>query len=131
MRFDRMWSKLDTKRKDRFFARDFMWYDAETKGTIWWYAIEDWVTETDTEGYEIIDYEGGIYAAAISKDGDHEDGTRVHNGIYDWIVNSGCFDPDDRPGHHTMFHIAGTPESKKVLGYAQLEIFRPIKQRSK
>ena len=131
MRFDRMWTRLDEKRKDRFFARDFMWYDPETKGTVWWYAIEDWVTERDTEGFEIIDFEGGIYAAAISRDGDHDDGARVMNGIYDWIVNSGCFEPDDRLGHYPMYHIAGSPTSDKILGYGQLEIFRPIKPRSK
>lgn len=127
MRFNSMWSLLDKKRKDKFFARDFMWYDAKTNGMAWWYAIEDWVTEADTRGYEIFDFEGGIYAAAISKDGDYEDEQRVHNGIGKWIENSGCFELDERTGHYSMYHIVGSQNSNKILGYSQLEIFRPIK----
>ena len=44
-RFKIMWGTLDKKRKDRFFPRDFMWYDSEMGNTVWWYAVEDWVTK--------------------------------------------------------------------------------------
>ncbi len=130
MHFNEVWMKISSLRKDRFFARDFMWYDAETGGTAWWYALEDWMTDIDTEGFEIVNFEGGLYAAAISKDSDNADGSRVMNGIYDWIINSDNFEPDDRPGHYPMYHIAGSPLSDKALGYGQLEIFRPIRIKS-
>ncbi len=129
MRFSDMWLKLDAKRKPRFFGRDFMWYDPETSGTVWWYALEDWMSESEMEGYEVIDFEGGIYAAAVSRDADDADGWRVYTGIGDWISDSGCFEPDERPGHYTMNHICGSPASDKILGYSQLEIFRPVKAR--
>jgi DNA-binding transcriptional MerR regulator len=130
MRFNAMWSRLDARRKDRFFARDFMWYDPVTGGTAWWFALEDWMTEADTEGYGIIDFEGGIYAAAVSRDLDEHDGPRVYAGILDWITNGGCFELDERPGHYAMYHICGTPKSDKILGYGQLEIFRPVRART-
>lgn len=59
-RFDKLWTKFDMKRKDRFFPRDFMWWDEGSKATIWWYAVEDWVTETDAGGFELFDFEGGM-----------------------------------------------------------------------
>lgn len=130
MRFSDMWLKLDANRKPRFFGRDFMWYDPETGGTAWWYALEDWMSETDMEGYDIIDFEGGIYATAVAKDMDDADGWRVYCGIGDWISDSGCFELDERPGHYSMNHICGSTASDKILGYGQLEIFRPVKQRT-
>lgn len=38
MRFDRWWSAIDAERQDRFFHRDFMWFDPEKKGLVWYYA---------------------------------------------------------------------------------------------
>lgn len=53
-RFDKIWSQIDKKRKDRFFPRDFMWQDEVSNETIWWYAIEDWVTETDIDNWKSL-----------------------------------------------------------------------------
>ncbi len=130
MRFDKVWSKFSALRKDKFFARDFMWYDVETGGTCWWYALEDWMKELDTEGFEIVDFEGGLYASAISKDGDPTDGSRVMNGIYEWIAKSERFELDEHKGHYAMYHIIGSPTSDQALGYGQLEIYRPIRIKS-
>jgi hypothetical protein len=32
----------------------------------WIWAVEDWVTEEDVKPYELITFEGGLYAAAMS-----------------------------------------------------------------
>jgi DNA-binding transcriptional MerR regulator len=64
-RFNKMWMKLDKKRKDKFFPRDFMTHNDETGQLTWFYAVEEWVTETNTSGFKLIDFEGGIYASAI------------------------------------------------------------------
>lgn len=126
-RFDKMWMKLDLKRKDKFFARDFMWYDKNTNNCIWWYAVEDWVTESDTNGFKIIDFEGGIYAAAISKQEDFNDGMRVYNGINEWINSSESFDLDEHAERPHLWHVVGSPTSDSALGYRQIEIFVPMK----
>jgi DNA-binding transcriptional MerR regulator len=129
MRFCEWWLNFDKQRKDRFFPRDFMWYDPETKGTAWWYAPEE--VPSETGGYEVIDFEGGLYAAAVSKDGDDNDGWRVYSGILKWIDASGHFVPDERPGHYHMSHVITSQIVDKVMGYGQLEIYVPIKLRAK
>lgn len=126
-RFDKLWSGLDMKRKDRFFPRDFMWWDEERKVSIWWYAIEDWVTDRDTKGFEIFDFEGGFYAAAICRQDDYSDGTRVYEGIKTWVTEHASFDLDERVGRRHLWHVVGSRDTDKKLGYRQLEIFVPIK----
>jgi len=126
-RFDKLWSRLDMKRKDRFFPCDFMWWDEERNASIWWYAIEDWVTEADTKGFEIFDFEGGYYAAAICRQDDFSDGTRVYEGIKAWVSEHESFELDERPGHRHLWHVVGPEDTCKGLGYRQLEIYVPIK----
>lgn len=104
---------------------DFMWY--EDGQTVWDWAVYDWVTEEDTAPYSIREIEGGLYAAAISVDGDDDISGRVYQGIKNWVKNSG-FVLDERPGHQTLSHMPNpTDEIKKGLGYHQLDIFVPIK----
>ncbi len=124
-KFDKWWSEIDKNRKDKFFPRDFMCYDLHKNSLIWYYAIGEEIGDTD--GFEVIDFEGGLYAAAVSKDGDDTDGMRVYNGIMDWINESGYFEVNEYPGHYHMFHVITSPLANKAMGYNQLEIFVPIK----
>lgn len=123
--FDQWWSRVDRERKDRFFPRDFMWFDPETKSLVWSYALSDGVT--DTGGYQTIDFPGGLYAVAISKDGDDRDGERVYQSVKEWVQASGCFALDERPGRYTMFHVITSDAAFGVMGYRQLDLFVPIK----
>lgn len=108
-----------------YASPDFMWN--ENGKTVWIWAINDWVTDSDTAPYEIIEFEGGLYAAAISVDGDDDICGRVYNGIKNWIETSG-FILDERQSHQTLCHMSNpTDEIKKGLGYHQLDIFVPIK----
>jgi len=116
------------QKKIIFNCADFLWY--EDGKTIWIWAIEDEVTATDTAPYEIIDFEGGIYAAAVSIDGDDDINGRVYNGIKKWIAASG-FELDERPCHQTMCNmIYPHDDLKMALGYHQLELYVPIKIKS-
>lgn len=111
-------------------APDFLWSEEDMKA-VWIWAVEDWVTEKDTSPYELIEFEGGLYAAAMSVDGDDDIGGRVYSGILKWIEDSG-FELDERPGHRTMCHMVNpTDEIKNALGYDQLDIYVPIKIRDK
>ncbi len=127
--FDKWFCEYDEKRKGISFSPlDFMFFEPNGRG-IWYVAIEDWVNEKDTNGYEIIEFEGGLYANAISIDGDDDINGRVYKGIKAWIDNSG-FELDEREGHRTMFHMLVGEKINRGLGYKQLDIFVPIKLRS-
>ncbi len=124
-KFNKMWGELDAKRKDRFFPRDFMWWDKDDNGPVWWYAVESWVTEADTNGFKFVDFEGGMYATAIVPDFDYREALRAYNGIKDWISKHDSFVLDERPRHETMWHVTG-PDITNLLGYTQVEYFIPI-----
>ncbi len=113
------------EKKIIFDCADFMWH--EDNKAIWIWAIQDEVTETDTAPYEIIEFEGGLYATAVSIDGDDDINGRVYSGIKSWVESSG-FELDERPGHQTLCNmIYPLDEIKKSLGYHQLEIYVPIR----
>ena len=123
--FDKWWPDYDKKRKGISFSPlDFLWF--EDGYGVWWMAVENDAVSEDTGGYDIIDFEGGIYAAAISVDGDDDINGRVYEGIKRWIETSG-FDLDERNGHRTMCHMIITENIKKGLGYDQLDIYVPIR----
>ncbi len=91
-----------------------MWYDRATKGTVWWYAVcEDM---PDTQGFPVVDFEGGLYAAAISKDGEGGDGERVYAAVKEWIASSDCFVLDEWEGHFDMYHIVTPPTAAGAMG---------------
>lgn len=115
-------------KKMMYDSPDFLWFEDDMKA-VWIWAVEDWVTEKDTTPYELIEFEGGLYAVAMSVDGDDDIGGRVYEGIKKWLETSG-FELDERPGHRTMCHMVNpTDEIKNALGYHQLDIYVPIKIR--
>ena len=91
--------------------------------------MADWVTPADAAPYEIITFEGGLYAAAMSIDGDSESYSSVYQSILKWIETSG-FVLDERPGHRTMCHMLNpSDEIRRALGYDQMDIYVPIRIR--
>src|SRR3972149_134510 len=44
--FDTWWSAIDKQRTDRFFPRDFMYFDLDSSQLIWLYALPDTVKDT-------------------------------------------------------------------------------------
>lgn len=126
--FDQWFMEASKKNTNQWqIPLDFMWFDAEHGATVWWYV--KFAEDLDTGGFEVVDYEGGLYAAAVSRDGDDEDGNRVYHGIKKWIENSDQLELDERSGHSTMFHIITSEAEKELLGYHQLEIFVPVKRK--
>lgn len=115
-------------RKLLYGAPDFLWFEEDMRA-VWIWAVEDWVTEADVEPYEIVEFKGGLYAAAMSVDGDDDINGRVYEGIKKWLETSG-FELDERPDHRTLCHMVNpTDEIKDALGYHQLDIYVPIKYR--
>lgn len=125
--FDSWWSNMEAKRENHIYPYDFMYFDAKLGKMVWNYILPSDVT--DTSGYDIIDFPGGIYAAAISIDGDDGDGEKVYNDIKSWIESNNTFELDESSKRHTMFHIITSDTMYKALGYRQLDIYVPIKSK--
>ena len=110
-------------------APDFLWFEEDGRGE-WIWAVEDWVTEADVAPQQLITFEGGLYAAAMSVDGDDESGGWVYERIRKWVVEASGFALDERPGHQVLCHMLNPYDELKVaLGYHQLDIYVPIKIR--
>jgi DNA-binding transcriptional MerR regulator len=77
--FDRWWSSIDLK--NYIFPRDFMYYNARLGYFEWIIAIPEGLT--DTNGYEVFDFPGGLYAVGTAIDGD--DINRVNRLIHKWV----------------------------------------------
>ena len=106
-------------RKMMYAAPDFLWFEEDLSAE-WIWAVEEWVTQEDVKPYELIEFEGGLYAAAMSVDGDDDINGRVYSGILKWLESSG-FELDERHGRRTMGHMVNpTEEIKNALGYDQM-----------
>jgi len=111
-------------------AYDFMWPEDETH-SVWIWAVKDWVTEEDVAPYELIEYEGGMFVVATADEDDPKDLNQTVKGMMKWISKSGVFELDERPGHRGMGHMVGCGAIQKALGFAQQEIFLPVKFKTK
>ncbi len=81
-----------------------MWQ--EDGKNIWIWAIEDWVTKSDTSPYEIIEFVGGTFVVATGDENDGEDLNETVNCMMKWINNSEIFDFGDYP-QKGMCHMTG------------------------
>lgn len=109
--------------------KDFAWYDPEKGANMWLYVKPDY--DVDIQDFDIVDFEGGLYVTAVSRDDDDEDGGRVYAGIKKWIEKSDMLELDERTGHHTMYHVVTPKRIKEDFGFHQLEILVPVKKREK
>lgn len=113
-------------RKMIYGAPDFLYFEPDMRAE-WLWAVEDWVSAEDCAPYELTEFEGGLYAAAMSVDGDDDISGRVIQGIMNWIAESG-FEPDERFRHRILCHMVNpTDEIRNALGYHQQDIYVPIK----
>ena len=106
-----------------FDAPDFL---CENNGSLEWiWRVKDNITETDTAPYKIIEHVGGLYAAAVSIDGDDESGSKVLQKIEKWIEKTNFVIDGSRA---TSVHmIYADDDIRKGLGYHQLNFYAPIK----
>lgn len=106
-----------------FDAPDFL---CEKNGSLEWiWRVKDNITEADTAPYKIIEHAGGLYAAAVSIDGDDESGGRVLQKIEKWIEKTNFVIDGSRATSAHM--IYADEEIRKGLGYHQLNFYAPIK----
>jgi len=93
-------------------------------------GVRDNITDADTAPYKIHEFEGGLYAVAVSINDDHESIGKVEFKIIERLENSTNFVYDDSRGvMGTMPYLNESDdcEIKRGLGYFQLYRFVPIK----
>ncbi|MDE7132138.1 MAG: MerR family transcriptional regulator [Lachnospiraceae bacterium] len=106
-----------------FESPDFL---CENNGKLEWiWRIKDEITEADVAPYKIIEQPGGLYAVAVSIDGDDESGNKVLHKIEKWIERTNFVIDDSRATSVHMIYV--DDEIKKGLGYHQLNFYAPIK----
>lgn len=91
----------------------------------WIWRVKDGITAADTAPYEIVEYPGGLYAVAVSIDGDDESGSRVLQKIEKWIERTNFVMDDSRPTSFHMIYV--DDEIKAGIGYHQMNLYAPIK----
>jgi DNA-binding transcriptional MerR regulator len=88
-------------------------------------ALQDNITHADTAPFDIIDFEGGLYAMAVCIDNDDESLHKVEDKILKWISNTSFEHDKSRGVMGNMTYC--DDEIKKGLGYEQLQRYVPIR----
>lgn len=123
-KFDAYFSVIKPSPRDDFMSRDFLFYDKEQQGFVWWWAL---IEGMEDGGFEVIDFDGGYYLTYSYKDGDEASNNSLYNEALQYINNSDIYELDERPNHYAMGHIITPAEIIKAQGWAQMETFIPIK----
>ncbi|MHA6531727.1 GyrI-like domain-containing protein [Paenibacillus sp. BAC0078] len=123
--FDQWWSSIDVKHY--ITPRDFMWYNVKKQYLEWFFALPEGYK--DTGGYEVVDFPGGLYAVAASKDAE-EEVEETKASIRSWIEESGYFalstNENDPAERYVMAHVTTPKIFKEKMGYHLSDIFVPI-----
>lgn len=127
-RFDSMWGRLGSRIADKINPRDFMYHDVKQNKLVWMFMLEDWMTETDTEGFEIITFDGGLFAAALADSWEFSEYDRVYKGINAWLTQQELLEIDESFDRHMLYHFAGPHSAQmKKWNYSKVRYFVPIK----
>lgn len=123
-KFDKYFSAITPSPRDSFRPRDFLFYDKEKNGLVWWWALAEGM---DDGGFEHIEFDGGYYLCYNYIDHDEETNGRLYREALKYIEESKVFELDEHPGHYSMGHIiTPTPVAEKQ-GFAVMETFIPIR----
>jgi DNA-binding transcriptional MerR regulator len=119
--FNKWWSSVEVKQA--LFPRDFLQYNLKLEYFEWLFAIPEGMT--DTNGYEVVDFPGGLYAVATAFEDDAET-ERVCNLIHKWVDESDEFEvsnsDNDTNERYDMGHIVFS----EGVYRPQMDIFVPI-----
>lgn len=123
-KFNDYFSGIKPSPRDSFMPRDFLFFDKEAGGLVWWYAWEEGMPDG---GYQKVAFDGGIYLTYFYWDHDEEENGRLYQAALDYIRQSDVFELDERPGHYAMGHIITPSEAIPALGNGMMECFVPVK----
>jgi AraC family transcriptional regulator len=106
------------------FPKDFLWYDKEYEGFVWYYIYEEGMSVP--EAFKLVDFTGGLYAVATDVDG--EDNRHVIGIIKDFIKDRNCFEED--LSRYYLGNVITPTSVSKIMGYSQMDYYVPIKLKS-
>ena len=108
-----------SSQKRGLFPKDFLYWAGE--GFVWLYQYEDGLNVP--EEFEIIDFQGGLYAVAT--DIDQKTDREFMNAEIDKFLNENGFERDtSRP---ELGNIITSPLAKTIMGYEQMDYYIPVK----
>lgn len=103
------------------FPRDFLFWDKT--GFHWLYLYQDGMAIP--EGFDLIDFRGGLYAVATGID-QQTDRKAMEREIDGFLQENGFQRDPSRP---ELGNIITSPRAKAVMGYEQMDYYTPIKGR--
>ncbi len=109
-----------------FDCADFLYRRNDGKFR-WLYGVHESVREMAAAAYEVIEFEGGLYASAVCIDGDDDSIVKVENKILKWLEGTNFILDRERDIMGNMTY--NDKEIKTGLGYEQLQRYVPIKLR--
>jgi hypothetical protein len=130
IKYEGMLARLRSRIADKINPREFLYHTDEHRASTFLFLLEDWMTEADTEGYEIITFSGGLYATAISKTMEYHDYLRICKGIKTWLAQHEHLELDEVSGRHLMpmYQIFGKHWIKEIpWNNGKMRYFIPIK----
>ena len=125
--FDTWWSSV--KVPQQVFPRDFLWFNPHFQDFEWLFALPN--EDSDTVGYEVFDFPGGLYAVATAFDDD--DVTRVNRLVHRWADESRVYEvstlENDEAERYDMGHIVGCMLFEDGTKREQMDLFIPFVER--
>ena len=125
--FGEMWKRLAERIADKIHDRDFMYHDREHDKMVWMFMLEDWMTEADTEGFEIITFAGGLFAEALADSEELSEWDRIYKGIKAWLARQERFELDESCGRHELFVCTGPNTLTRQWNDGRVRYYVPIK----
>ena len=125
--FGEMWNRLAERIADKIHDRSFMYHDREHQKMIWLFMLEDWMTESDTEGFEIITFAGGLFAEALADSEELSEWDRIYKGIKAWLARQEHLELDEGSGRYELFTCPGPYPPMREWNYGRVRYYVPIK----
>ncbi len=125
-KFNAYFSAIRPEPRDSFMPRDFLFFDEEKGGLVWWWALEEGM---DDGGYGHVAFDGGYYLTYTYRDGDDAANEVLYKQALEHIKASAVYELDARPDHYAMGQIITPSAVIDAQGWAQMEVFIPIKMK--
>lgn len=103
--------------------RDLMWFDDDAEALAWGYLLGP---DDDGSPWDVVPFPGGLYAAAVCRDLDDQDGERVLADLRDW-VDASPLDADESAARPVLFRITTPQAVADLLGHHQMELLVPCR----